>query len=216
MSRVDLLDRLSALLPRQSEADGPLAVLLVRLRNLGEFRIANGYGMGERLAETSTGLIREALRPGDEVHVSDESEIVVLLPRLRDRNHALLAGTRILRIFDPPVGVDDRAIPVSAAVGLSVYPEDGADAETLLRRAGLALRQARRGPERCIAYAAGTDASQVPYASLREAISANRLEVHLQPILDLAQRKWVGFESHSNDTRSRSAALFGAVSFEPR
>ena len=195
MTRAALLARLSDLLARQGDGDGPFAVLLLRLRNLAEFRIANGFDMGERLAEASVTLVRNALRPGDEVHLLDESEIVVLLPRLRDRNHALLAGTRVLRIFDAPVTVDDRAFPVSVAVGLGGHPEDGVDAATLLRRAGIAHRHALRGPERCVAYADGSDASQVPYELLRDAIVANRLEVHLQPILDLAQRKWVGFES---------------------
>lgn len=195
MTRGQLVRRLSDLVARQGEGDGPLAVLLVRLRSLDEFRIANGFGAGEQLAQASASLIRDALRPGDDVQVLDESEIMVALPRLRDRNHALLAGTRVLRIFDSPVRMGDRALPVAVAVGLSVCPGDGADAETLLRRAGIALRQARRGPQRCVAYAAGTDASRIPYEALRGAIADNQLEVHLQPILDLAQRQWVGFES---------------------
>lgn len=195
MTRAELVDRLSALVARQDHGDGPLAVLLVRLRNLGEFRIANGYASGEALVEASADLIRQALRPGDDVQVLDDTEIVVSLPRLRDRNHALLAGTRVLRVFDAPVRLGDRSFPVSVAVGLSVSPWDGDEGETLLRRAGIALRQARRGPQRCVAYVPGTDASRIPYESLRTAIADNRLEVHLQPILDLARHKWCGFES---------------------
>lgn len=195
MTRAELVRRLSVLASRQADEEGPLAVLLVRLRNLGEFRIANGYGAGEALAEASASLIRDALRPGDDVQVLDDSEIVVSLPRLRDRNHALLAGTRVLRVFDAPVRLGDRSFPVSVAVGVSVFPGDGLEGETLLRRAGIALRQARRGPQRCVAYTAGSDASRIPYEALRGAIADNRLEVHLQPILDLAQRQWVGFES---------------------
>lgn len=186
---------LSALIARRAEGDGPLAVMLVSLRNLAEFRIANGYAIGEKLAAASAQLIIGVLRPGDEVHVLDESEIVVLLPGLRDHNHAMLAGARILRLFDEPVGADVRTFPVSVAIGLVMHPAQGHDAETLLRRAGVANRNALRGAERCIAYTEGSDASQVPYELLRDAIAVNRLEVHLQPILDVALRKWVGFES---------------------
>jgi EAL domain-containing protein (putative c-di-GMP-specific phosphodiesterase class I)/GGDEF domain-containing protein len=183
------------MLAMQVDGEGPLAVMLVRLRNLDEFRIANGYALGERLAAASAQLVAGVLRPGDELHVLDESEIVVLLPRLRDEAHAMLAGARALRIFDVPIPVDGRTFPVSAAIGLGLYPEHGRDAETLLRRAGIAQREALRGPDRCVVYADGSDASQVPYELLRDAISANRLEVHLQPILDVGRRRWVGFES---------------------
>lgn len=189
------MDRLSALIAAHAVGDGVLGVMQVGLRNLGDFRIANGYAMGELLAAASARMIADALRPADEVHVLDDSEVVVLLPRLRDRNHAMLAGARVLRIFDAPVVAGSRTFPVSVAIGLSVQPTDGQDAETLLRRAGIARRQAAHGIERCVAYAEGTDLPQVPYDLLRDAIGANRLEAHLQPIMDVARRKWVGFES---------------------
>ena len=88
------MDRLSALIAAHADGGGVVGVMLVRLRNLGDFRIANGYAMGELLAAASARMISDALRPGDEVHVLDDSEVVVLLPRLRDRNHAMLAGAR--------------------------------------------------------------------------------------------------------------------------
>ncbi|WP_052101421.1 putative bifunctional diguanylate cyclase/phosphodiesterase [Novilysobacter arseniciresistens] len=195
MTRAGLLQRVSSLLATQPSGDGVLGVMLVRLQRLPEIRIAHGYAAGEALAAATAQSIGQTLRPGDEVHVLDDAELAVLLPHLRDGNHALLAGLRVLRILDAPVVFGERAVPVSAAVGLAVGPDQGEDPETLLRRAGIAAGQARRGSERCVLYRAGSDATGVPYELLRAALAGNRLEVHLQPILDLARRRWVGIES---------------------
>lgn len=194
MTRAGLLDRL-ALLLRERDPAGPLGVMLVRLQRLREFRIAYGFAAGDRLAAVAASLIGDVLRPGDEIHCLDEAEFVVLLPRLRDPNHAMLAGARVLRIFQTPVHIDDRETQAAVAIGISVCPDHGDDAETLLRRAEVAYGQAQRGNERYAMYAAGTDAAKIPYELLRDTIVENRLEVHLQPIMDLASREVVGVES---------------------
>jgi EAL domain-containing protein (putative c-di-GMP-specific phosphodiesterase class I)/GGDEF domain-containing protein len=195
VTRAELLARLVRMLDERAEADGPLGVMLVRLQRLREFRIAYGFAAGERLAEVAGALIGEVLRPGDEIHQIDASEFAVLLPRLRDPNHALLAGSRVLRIFQSPVRLDRREALASVAVGISVAPDHGDDAETLLRRAEIAHGMALHGRERCAMYASGTDAALIPYELLRDAITENRLEVHLQPILELGSGALVGAES---------------------
>jgi EAL domain-containing protein (putative c-di-GMP-specific phosphodiesterase class I)/GGDEF domain-containing protein len=195
VTREDLLARLGQLLAERRADDGPLGVMLVRLQRLREFRIAHGFAASERMAAAVRELIGEVLRPGDELHQIDGGEFAVLLPRLRDRNHALLAGNRVLRIFQSPVRLGQREMPASATIGVSVAPDHGDDAETLLRRAEIAHGVALRGQERCAMYADGTDTALIPYELLRDAITGNRLEVHLQPILQLDSGTLFGAES---------------------
>ena len=128
MTREDLLARLGQLLAERRADDGPLGVMLVRLQRLREFRIAHGFAASERMAAAVRELIGEVLRPGDELHQIDGGEFAVLLPRLRDRNHALLAGNRVLRIFQSPVRLGQREMPASATIGVSVAPDHGDDA----------------------------------------------------------------------------------------
>lgn len=195
MTRAQLLARLEQMLHARGSGDGHFGVVLVRLQRLREFRIVYGFAAGEHLARVSSDLIAGVLRPADEIHPLDTGEFAVLLPHLRDANHAMLAGARIQRLFETPVQVDHRQALASVAIGISVAPGHGDDAETLLRRAEIAHGQALNGNEQCAMYAVGTDSALIPYELLRDAIIGNRLEVHLQSILDLASGAVVGVES---------------------
>ncbi len=187
--------RLSGLLQDRDASSGHLGVMLIRLQRLGEFRIAYGFGASDDLADAAELRIRSVLRPADELHRMDEHEFVALLPGLRDRNHAVLAGGGVVRAFQTTLSIGSREARASVAIGISVCPDHGDDPETLLRRAELALGLARGSGERHVLYAPGQDRSRVPYELLRDAIGANRLDVHLQPVLDLQRRSIVGAES---------------------
>ncbi len=195
MSRTALVAMLTQHIDDSRQRNGELGVMLVRLQRLREFRLIYGYAAGDALALAACQLIRQVLRPRDIIAQIGEYEFAVLLPDLHDRNHAALAGHRVVRAFETPLVIDTRSVLASVVVGISVFPEHGADAESLLRRSELAFGEASRSSERSVLYTASGEAPLVSYERLRNAIAENRLEVHLQSILDLQRGVLVGAES---------------------
>ena len=187
--------RLSDLLQDREAGAGHLGVMLIRLQRLSEFRVAYGFGASDDLADAVEQRIRRVLRPVDELHRIDEHEFIAFLPGLRDSNHAVLAASGVARAFQAVLPLGSREALVSVAIGTSVCPDHGDDAELLLRRAELAFGQARGSSDRHVMYTPGHDNTQVPYELLRDAIVGNRLEAYFQPVLDLRDRSIAGVES---------------------
>lgn len=193
MNRAQLAQRLAGVLA-QAE-DEIIGIMLVRVQRLQEFRLVHGYEASDAIGRAALARIQALLRPHDELVQVSENEFVVLMPRLLNPGHALLAGTRVVRAFETPLVFDRHAVMTPVAIGASLYPDHGGDAMTLLRRAEIALRDAKRLSERCALYSPGTERAMVPYEWLHDALRSNRLEAHLEPILDLRSNSICGYES---------------------
>lgn len=193
MNRGALAARLDEVLA--STGDTPVGVMLVRVQRLQEFRLVHGYAASDAIGRAACRRIQQLLRPQDELVQASENEFIVLLPDLFNAGHAMLAGTRVVRAFEEPLTFDVHAVMTPVAVGLSLSPDHGRDATTLLRRAEVALRDAKRLAERCALYSPGTERAMVPYEWLHEALRGNRLEAHFEPILDLRRNAICGYES---------------------
>lgn len=193
MRRALLAQRLDELLDRDD--NGLLGIMLVRLQRLQEFRLVHGYEASDAVGTVAFERIRTLLRPIDELVQVSENEFIGLLPNLRDAQHAMLAGARVVRAFEEAVAVGEHSVLAPVAVGISMYPEHGDGPDDLLRRAELALRDAKRSTERCALFTPGTERVAVPYESLHQALHNNQLEAHFEPILDLRRNAVGGYES---------------------
>ncbi|MFZ5656115.1 MAG: putative bifunctional diguanylate cyclase/phosphodiesterase [Pseudomonadota bacterium] len=200
MNRTDITTRLAALL--HAGDPGVLAVMLVRLQRLQEFRLVHGYEASDAIGAAAGVRLRDVLRPVDELVQVAENEFVALLPRLRDGQHAMLAAARVVRAFEDALSVGAHSVMAPVAVGVSLYPVHGLEPDTLLRRAELALRDAKRTTDRCALFVPGTERVAVPYERLHDALRNNQLEAHFEPILDLRRNAVGGYESLARWTAS--------------
>ena len=203
MTRTELVALLARQLEAWREGDGVLGVMLVRLQRVREFGLFYGFGAGDALGAAALARIGSVLRPQDTVTQLGLYEYVVMLPGLRGHNHAALAGARVVRAFDEPLPVGDRAAPVSVKVGISVHPDHGREAEQLLHNAETAYGASLRDSEDSALYDAAGTPPLIPYDALHQAILGNRLQVHLQPLLDLRTRRIIAAESLARWTDER-------------
>ncbi|HYN90659.1 MAG TPA: EAL domain-containing protein [Thermoleophilaceae bacterium] len=171
-----------------------LAVLYV---DLDDFKVVNdgfGHEAGDELLAAIAERLRGASRAGDIVGRDGGDEFLVLmadLPGSRPQatRAAEDAGARVRRALQQPLSVGGVELDIRASVGISLFPFDAADAQTLLQHADAAMYQAK---------AAGRDASSVYQpgardahgqlelaARLRRAITADELTLHYQPIVEL-------------------------------
>lgn len=205
MNRSALADRLAEAL--QTPDGARIGVMLVRIQRLQEFRLVHGYRASDAVGAAAFARLRDVLRPQDELMQVAENEFIALLPDLRNAGHAMLAGTRVVRAFESPLLFERHAVMTPVAVGISLAPEHGDDATVLLRRAEIALRDAKRLSERCALFSPGTERTTVPYESLHDALRENRLEAHFEPILDLRANAVCGYESLARWTESNGASI---------
>lgn len=166
--------------------DGQVGVLMVRTQRLRELERMHGYASAEDVCEQMRALVGASIRPVDALFQVAECDFAVVLPGLRNRNHAALAAAKIARILQEPLVVDGRRVMVSSAVGGAVSPGDGTQAELLCRNADHACTAAADTAERFMLHASQGEATPITYADLHDAIANNKLSMVLQPVYALA------------------------------
>jgi diguanylate cyclase (GGDEF)-like protein len=118
------------------------ALLFADLDSFKDVNDTLGHAVGDRLLEEAARRFQSAVRRDDLVARLGGDEFIVLLRQVEEPEIRAVAQ-RILAAFSPPIEVDDRALPITPSVGIAVFPDDGADAETLLKHADVAMYQAK-------------------------------------------------------------------------
>ena len=198
-NRAFLVDRLSRVLA-ESAADGsPVAVLFLDLDQFKRVNEAQGHFAGDRvLGEVATRLGAVA-GPTDTVARLGGDEFVLVCPGT-DTDAAAGVAARIIDELGRPVRTEGRPVHLSASIGIAVSPPLECDAETLLRHADAAMHEAKaRGRSRSqifdVSFAERSRDLLSLADDLREALAHDLLDVHYQPIVDVAGTRLVGFEA---------------------
>src|SRR5258706_4249575 len=159
-----------------------------------------GHGVGDRMLEICARRFQSLLRHDDSVARFGGDEFVLLLDDLSSASNVALLAERALGHMAEPFVIDGHELHMSASIGVSVYPEDGADPETLLKNADTAMHRAKdRGRGTYRFYAAKMNARATERllleSGLRRAAERGELELHFQPKMDLKTRRIVGVEA---------------------
>jgi diguanylate cyclase (GGDEF)-like protein len=184
-------------LARAQAAGGRFAVLYLDIDHFKDLNNTVGPRLGDALLRQIGPRLRQAV--GDDAIIArvtgDEFAVLATIP---DEESALHLGRAAHEAFGQPLRIDDQALQTRVSVGLVTYPRDGDDADTLLRRAEVAV-QIAKGGEGWAAYAREHD-EYAPerlalMSELRRAIELDELVLHFQPIVELATRQVRGVEA---------------------
>ena len=175
----------------------------VAFLDLDSFKNINdslGHDIGDVTLVAVAARLREALRPGDTVARLGGDEFAIVLSDIAKVEDTPMIAQRILEIFTEPFQVDGREIFISASLGITLYPIDGSDAETLLRNADTAMYRAKvHGRSTCQFYTAEmtqrANEDMALEGALRHAIQRKELALHYQPIVDLNNGRILGVEA---------------------
>jgi PAS domain S-box-containing protein len=137
---------------------------------------------------------------GDAVTRLGGDEFLILLTEIRTPENAATVARRVLDVLTAPITIGDTEVVVSASIGIAVYPLDGADFETLLKKADTAMYHAKDTGRNCAKYFAGRLNQQTMIrfnleTDLRRAIQEQEFELFYQPKIDLKSNRAVGVEA---------------------
>jgi diguanylate cyclase (GGDEF)-like protein/PAS domain S-box-containing protein len=199
-NRILLNDRLHEAMTLSSRYQRKLAVLFVDLDRFKHINDSLGHVVGDRLLQSVAARLFTCVRSSDTVGRQGGDEFVVLLWEVRHAQDAAITAVKILETLRQPHHIDGHEIHITGSIGVVTYPDDGTDAETLMKKADTAMYHAKAagrdsyqffGPEM---NARAID-RQVLEHSLYGAIERQELVLHYQPKLDLASGRIIGVEA---------------------
>lgn len=197
-NRVLFNDRIGQALAVARRDGTGLALLLMDLDRFKEVNDTFGHHVGDLLLREVGPHLRSELRPGDTLARLGGDEFGVLLPATTPAVAATVAG-RLLRAVERPFEIQGQPLTIGASVGIACAPEHGHDAETLLRRADVAMYVAKRGSGSYVAYAEDQDEGGADrlglMAELATALKGDELFLLYQPQIDSRTGRVVAAEA---------------------
>ena len=201
-------------LPNRQVMEGAIAEVLaqaksmhrsfaVMLMDLDRFKLVNdtlGHTAGDELLQQVARRFVEALPPDHLVARFGGDEFLVLVPNLRSAETAMESAAALVAAVSSPVEVGDRSLHTATSVGVAIYPQDGEDAATLIRRADSAMYRAKELGGSGYQFASASVDADTKHRlnienDLRAAIAGRELSVYYHPEVDIENGRIVSFEA---------------------
>ncbi|HLS87317.1 MAG TPA: EAL domain-containing protein [Burkholderiales bacterium] len=195
-----LEDRLTQALARSYRNRRQTAVMFVDLDRFKTINDSLGHSVGDiLLKEVAARLVRQ-LREVDTICRTGGDEFVVVLPDMKQAADAAGVAQKIIENLSQPVFVEERELTVTPSIGIAVFPEDGRDAETLIRNADAAMYHAKEMGR--ANYQFFTEQMNLSAArrlalesDLRRALARGELRLYFQPVVDAVTGAVAGHEA---------------------
>jgi diguanylate cyclase (GGDEF)-like protein len=193
-------DRLAVALTHAARHHYKLAVLFLDVDRFKQINDSLGHTMGDRVLRTVGSRIRGAVREEDTVARFGGDEFTILIHIIGKIEDAGKIAQKVLDSLKAPIVIDEREFVLSSSVGISIYPIDGSDGETLIRNADTAMYRGKDlGGSTYQFYAAtmnhkALEALEVENG-LRRALAQDEFELYYQPLVDVATGSVFGLEA---------------------
>jgi diguanylate cyclase (GGDEF)-like protein len=199
-NRVLLSDRLNQAMAHSLRSGLNLAVVFLDLDGFKAVNDQHGHEVGDQLLMALAQRLKTALREGDTLARIGGDEFVAVLVGLEDMGGCMPVLQRLLHAAADPVQFADARVQVSASLGVTLFPQDAADADQLMRHADQAMYQAKQaGKNQYHLFDVETDTAvktqTVKLARIAQALSNNELVLHYQPQVNMRTGQLVGVEA---------------------
>jgi diguanylate cyclase (GGDEF)-like protein/PAS domain S-box-containing protein len=199
-NRMLLNDRIAhaiALAPRHMSK---VAVLFLDLDGFKYINDSLGHPVGDRILQSIARRLVDCVRGSDTVSRQGGDEFVVLLSELQNVEDAAILARRILKALAESHSIDHHELHVTTSIGVSVFPDDGPDAETLIKNADTAMYQAKENGRQSYqffkpAMKVRAVERQSVEESLRRALQRREFKLQYQPKIDLGTGAITGAEA---------------------
>ncbi|MCB4756268.1 MAG: EAL domain-containing protein [Elusimicrobia bacterium] len=193
-------DRLKLALNQVERSNKLLSVLFLDLDRVNVINESLGHDIGDKLIVQVARRLESTLREGDTIARLGGDEFMLLFPGINHIDDAMKLTEKVLDSLRPPFNIDGQELFITASVGISVYPYDGEDANTLLRNADTAMYRAKgqgRNSYQMFTPEMHVEAhEQLSLGnSFRRALDRNEFVLHYQPQTNIGTGDIVGVEA---------------------
>jgi diguanylate cyclase (GGDEF)-like protein/PAS domain S-box-containing protein len=177
-----------------------LAVLFLDLDHFKYINDSLGHAIGDQLLQCLSKRLQTSVRGSDTVSRQGGDEFVILLSEITSPEHAATSANKILHSLSIPCSIDGHDLHIDGSIGISIYPADGKDAETLIKNADTAMYYAKEsGRNNFQFFTAEMNLKSVQRQSLesglRRAIERDEFLLHYQPKVNLVTGEVTGVEA---------------------
>ncbi len=212
-NRQNFLNYTSRTLSRAKQTGTKATLIYLDLDGFKHINDTAGHGAGDEALKIIADLLNNQLRNSDIVaRIKTEKdemvplarlggdEFTILLPNISKQESIAKVARRILDVISQPTMVEGREYYIPGSMGITIYPEDGQDVETLLKHSDMAMYAAKKKGGNCFQFYSESMNIQVlkrlnMETRLRKAIARDELALHYQPLMDIKTGKILGFEA---------------------
>ncbi len=199
-NRVLLGDRLQQAIAQSRRHQRGLAVAYLDIDGFKEVNDAHGHETGDQLLICIAQRLRDALREGDTLARLGGDEFVAVLTAIDSRHECESVLSRLLQAAATPIKVRQHTLQLSASLGVTLFPQDGSDPDTLLRHADQAMYQAKRaGKNRYHLFDPEEDrqtqAHRKSIEHIEQALERQEFELYFQPKVNMRTGAVIGAEA---------------------
>lgn len=199
-NRVLLADRLQQAIAHSHRASNSLAVLYIDLDGFKAVNDSHGHTVGDELLVILAERLKAALREGDTMARIGGDEFVVVLVDLNLADDYEPVLKRLLKAAAEPAIVGNLPLQVSASIGVTLYPQDGADPDQLMRHADQAMYLAKQAGKNCyhlfdVARDVAVKTQRESLEHIRRALDKDEFVLHYQPKVNMCTGAVIGMEA---------------------
>jgi diguanylate cyclase (GGDEF)-like protein/PAS domain S-box-containing protein len=199
-NRVLFLERLELALAQSRRHHRRLALVYL---DLDRFKLVNdtrGHSVGDALLQSLALRLKRRLRQVDTIARVGGDEFVILIPDTRSASEMTIVAEKLLAAVERPFQLNEQTVRITASLGVASFPDDGDNAEALLRNADAAMYRAkelgRNNFQLCTPELTSRAVERLALQSgLRQALDCEELVLHYQPIVSLVSGRVVGLEA---------------------
>ncbi|MHB8849382.1 MAG: putative bifunctional diguanylate cyclase/phosphodiesterase, partial [Burkholderiales bacterium] len=199
-NRMLLQDRLNQAIELASRQSRQIAVIFMDLNHFKYINDSLGHAVGDRLLQSVAQRLTASVRHSDTVSRQGGDEFIILLAEVEHAEDAALSAQKILSALLPPHLINGHSLHIGVSIGISVYPADGQDVDTLIKNADIAMYHVKENGRNHYkffepAMNARSVQRQTIEASLRLALERQEFILYYQPKINLHSGVIVGVEA---------------------
>ncbi len=199
-NRVLLNDRIAQAIEAAKRHKTKIALLFLDLDNFKHINDSLGHPTGDKLLQLVTATLVASVRGNDTVSRQGGDEFIVLLSDILNEEDATLTADKILEQLTLPHMIANAQLYITTSIGISIYPNDGLDAEVLIQNADTAMYQAKANGRNNYQFFKSemnlrAVERQVTEANLYAALDKHQFVLHYQPKFNVLTHKLMGVEA---------------------
>jgi diguanylate cyclase (GGDEF)-like protein/PAS domain S-box-containing protein len=199
-SRDLLLDRLRQAIASARRNDSQLAILFIDLDRFKNVNDSMGHSIGDKLLREVAARLNQSVRGVDTVSRQGGDEFVILLSEIGNVEHAAHVARNVMRAIALPYNFDGFEFNVTSSIGISIYPADGQDIDTLIKNADVAMYHAKGSGRNSYQFFSSEMNTRIIERlalekNLKRAIERNEFVLQYQPETNIASGRMIGAEA---------------------